>query len=459
MAIRSLLASFLLALGMLGLAATATAQESATVPSIELSGEISPATEAWMGKALDEAADEDAPLAIVRLDTPGGLDSSMRSIVQEILAAPMPVVVYVTPDGARAASAGVFITEAADVAAMSPGTNIGSASPISSTGEDLGETLGRKVTNDAAAFVRALATEHGRNPELAEEMVREATNVTAEEALDADLIDLIATDEDDLLAQLDGFRVQGPKATTLSTEGLETDEREMPLLYDALQILVNPNVVFLLLLVGLTGIALEFFAPGTIIPGAVGTIALLLGLFGTIQLPVEAIGIVLLILGIGLVIAEAHLPTGGILGVAGIAALIGGGLLLFDLSGEGAEEISPVLVIIVALALGGPLIWAGQRALAARNEPVRTGEEELIGSTGDVRQALDPIGQVFVAGALWRARVGVGESPIGVGYRVRVEAIDGLTLAVSPLDDLDETGDGVPGNSPEPVGNEPEGAV
>ncbi len=429
---RRLIALTSILLGVL-LPAARHGQET-TVPSIELSGEISPATEAWMGKALEEAADEDAPLAIVRLDTPGGLDSSMRAIVKDIIAAPMPVVVYVSPSGARAGSAGVFITEAADVAAMAPETNIGSASPITSTGEDIGDTLGRKITNDAAAFVRALATSHGRNPELAEEMVREATNVTAEEALDADLIDLIASDQEDLLAQLDGFEVQGPKAATLSTTGLALEDREMPFLYDVLQVLVDPNIVFLLLLIGLTGIALEFFAPGTVIPGAIGTIALLLGLFGTIQLPVEAIGVVLLILGFGLVIAEAHLPTAGILGIAGIAALIGGGLLLFDVSGEGAGEISPVLVIVVAVALGGPLIFAGQRAIAARHEPVRTGEEELIGSIGDVRQALDPIGQVFVQGALWRARAGEGESPIGRGYRVRVEAVDGLTLSVSPLE-------------------------
>ena len=170
----------------------ASAQSDATIPSIELSGEISPATESWIDSALEDAAEDDAPLAIIRLDTPGGLDSSMREIVKDIVAAPMPVVVYVSPNGSRAGSAGVFITEAADVAAMAPETNIGSASPITSTGEDIGDTLGRKITNDASAFVRALATSHGRNPDLAEQMVREATNVTAQEALDAELIDLVA---------------------------------------------------------------------------------------------------------------------------------------------------------------------------------------------------------------------------------------------------------------------------
>jgi len=431
---RRCLAPLSILLGVLLLAASALGQSASTAPSIELTGEISPATASWMGKALDEAADDEAPFAIVRLDTPGGLDSSMRDIVKDIIAAPMPVVVYVSPSGARAGSAGVFITEAADVAAMAPETNIGSASPITSTGEDIGDTLGRKITNDAAAFVRALAESHDRNPELAEQMVREATNVTADEALDAGLIDLVANDQSDLLGQLDGFEVKGPKATTLDTEGVVIDDREMPFLYDLLQVLVDPNVAFLLLLVGMLGIALEFFAPGTIIPGAVGTISFLLGLFGTVQLPVAAIGVVLLILGIGLIIAETHLPTGGFIGVAGIAALIAGGLLLFDVSGEGADSISPVLVVVVAIALGGPLIFVGQRAMAARHEPVRTGEEELIGSSGDVRRALDPIGQVFVQGALWRARAVDDEAPIGVGYRVRVEAVDGLTLSVTPLE-------------------------
>ena len=223
-----------------------------------------------MGRALEDAADEGAELVIIRLDTPGGLDTSMREIVKDIIAAPMPVVVYVSPDGARAASAGLFVTQAADVAAMAPQTNIGSASPISIGGEDIGEVLGRKIENDAAAYVRALAEEHGRNPDLAEEMVRDATNVTAAEALDAGLIDIVATDTEDLLAQLDGFEVQGPKATTLDTEGLEVEERDMPLQYEVLQIIVNPNVAFLLILAGIIGIAIEIFSPGLILPGATG---------------------------------------------------------------------------------------------------------------------------------------------------------------------------------------------
>ncbi len=426
-----------LGLALLLLPAGAPA-ESTTVPSIELNGDISPATEAWMERALDDAADDEAPLVIVRLDTPGGLDSSMRSIVKDMLAAPMPVVVFVEPSGARAASAGVFITQAADVAAMAPETNIGSASPIQSNGEDIGDTLGRKITNDASAFVRVLATTHGRNPELAEEMVREATNVTAQEALDAGLIDLIATDQDDLLAQLDGFEVKGPKAGTLDTEGLGVEDRDMPLRYELLQILVNPNVAFLLLLIGFAGLALELFAPGTVIPGTIGAISLLLGIFGTVQLPVAAIGVVLLLLAAGLLVAEAQLPTGGFLGVAGVGALVAGGLLLFDTSGD-EPAVSPVLVIALAVLIGGFIAFAGQRVMVARRQPFATGEESLVGEEGDVRVALDPVGQVFVDGALWRARVANGNEPIEVGYRVRVESIDGLVLAVAPIHEPKES--------------------
>ena len=426
-------AALVAALALLTAAGGALAQEqdqaATAVPSIELSGEISPATAGWIATALSDAADEDAPLAIIRLDTPGGLDTSMRDIVKDILAAPMPVVVYVYPNGARAGSAGVFITQAGDVAAMAPETNIGSASPITSSGGDIGGTLGRKITNDASAYVRALATSHGRNPDLAEQMVREATNVSAREALDAGLIDLIAGDQTELLSDLDGFEVKGPKRATLETTGYSVEQRDMPLRYELLQILVNPNVAYLLLLIGMIGIALEAAAPGTIVPGLLGGIALVLGLIGTLQLPVAAIGVVLLVLALALFIAEAHVASGGFLGIAGIAALIGGGLLLFD-TGDGAPTVSPWVAVPVAIVLGGGLLLVGGRVLAARHQEVRTGEEELRGALARVRTAIDPIGQVFVEGALWRARSADG-NPIEAGATVRVEEIDGLTLVVS----------------------------
>lgn len=412
----------------------AGAQDRPDIPVIELNGTIDPATEKWVGSALSDAAADEAPLAVIELDTPGGLDTSMREIIQDVIEAPMPVVVYVAPDGARAASAGAFITEAADVAAMAPATNIGSASAVTATGGDIGGTLGEKIENDAAAFIRALAESHGRDGALAERLVTEAENVTAQEALDQGLIDLIAGDEDALLSQLDGLRVKGPKQVTLDTTGLELEQREMPFQYEALQLLVNPTIAFLLLLVGLVGIAIEIFSPGLILPGTLGAVSFVLGAFGSAQLPVTAVGIALLVLGIGLIVAEAQLPTGGVLGVGGVVALALSGLLLFDTETD-LVEVSVPAVITTAVLLGGFLVFASAKVVEAHRRPKLAGHEELIGAVGDVRVPLDPVGQVFVHGALWRAQADDGATGAlrRRGARVRVESVEGLTLTVSPV--------------------------
>jgi membrane-bound serine protease (ClpP class) len=438
---RARLSIALLAAGALLLVASAAAQESepsTTVPSIELSDTIDPATEKWVGAALEQADDDDAPLVIIRIDTPGGLESSMREIVQDIIDAPMPVVAYVSPDGARAASAGAFITEAADVAAMSPQTNIGSASAVTSTGGDIGGTLGVKIENDAAAFIRALAETHGRDGALPERMVTEADNFTAAEALDGDAIDIVATSEDDLLAQLDGFEVAGPKAQTLATTGLTIDERQMTFQYQVLQLLVNPTIAYLLLLVGLVGIAIEVLSPGLILPGTLGAVSFLLGAYGTAQLPVTAVGIALLVIGVVMIIAEAHLDTHGVVGAVGVVALAASGLLLFN-TDSSEFEVSVPVVIVVAVLLGGALAFAVSKAVQAGHAPVQTGREELVGAIGDVRVPLAPVGQVFVGGALWRASLAdevAEDEPERArerGARVRVEAVEGLTLRVRPL--------------------------
>jgi membrane-bound serine protease (ClpP class) len=411
-------------------------QSSGVAYSIQLQATIDPATERWIASALDDAASQNAELAIIRLDTPGGLADSMRSMIQDILAAPMPVVVYVSPNGARAGSAGVYITEAADVATMAPETNIGSATPISvGPGGDtnVGKVLGRKITNDAAAYVRALAAGHGRNPDLAEEMVRKATNVTATRALHAGLIDLIAPSEQALLRKLDGFRVQGPKAQVLHTAGLEIEQHDMPLQYDLLEILVNPTVSYLLLLLGLLGLGIELFSPGAIAPGSIGLVSLLLGLYGTAQLPVTVAGVLLLVASIALIVAEAHLPTHGILGASGVAALVASGLLLYD-TNSSAFEVSAPVVIFAGLLLGGFLAFAVERAIRARRQPARTGWEEMVGAVGEVREPLDPIGQIFVEGALWRAELRGDGQALERGSRVRVESVEGLTLRVRPLE-------------------------
>jgi membrane-bound serine protease (ClpP class) len=398
--------------------------------SLELSGDISPATSSWVDKALNEAADQDATVAIIRLDTPGGLDTSMRDIVKDILASPMPVIVYVTPNGARAASAGVYITEAADVAAMAPQTNIGSATPISIGPGGESDVLGRKITNDAAAYVRALAAGHGRNPALAERMVRRAVNVTAEEARAAGLIDAIAPSERALLTKLDGFRVRGPKAQVLHTAGLRIEDHDIPFQYQVLQVIVNPTVAFLLISVGLIGLAIEILNPGVIAPGTLGLISFLLGLYGSAQLPVTAAGVLLLVLAMALFIAEGHLQSHGVLGVSGVIALILSGLLLYN-TNEGFGVSVPI-VIGAGVVLGGGFAFIVQRAVEARREPVRTGHEEMIGAIGEVRVPLAPEGQVFTQGALWRARAINGAGELRAGDRVKVESVDGLTLLVKP---------------------------
>jgi membrane-bound serine protease (ClpP class) len=425
----------LLALGAL-VPVGAHAQDSGIAYSIEFDGTVDPATEEWVDQALGDAADADAELAIIRLDTEGGLDSSMREIIKDILAAPMPVVVYVSPDGSRAASAGAFITEAGDVAAMSPQTNIGSASPVSISGGDIGDVLGRKIENDAAAYIRALAEGHGRNGDLAERLVTDAENVSATEALEQDLIDVVAGSEEELLTELDGFEVQGPKERTLETSGLEIERHDMPFLLQVLQIIVNPTVAYLLLTAGLVGLAIEIFSPGLIFPGTLGLISFLLGLYGTAQLPVTAAGILLLVLGVGLIIAEAHLPTHGILGGVGVLSLALSGLLLFNTDSD-AYEVSVPVVIVVALLLGGFMAFAVRKVVQARRNPVITGWEEMIGAEGEVRDRLDPNGQVFVRGALWKASLadgaGAEDGALERGVRVRVESVEGLTLRVRPV--------------------------
>jgi membrane-bound serine protease (ClpP class) len=416
-------------------------EEAPLVYSIELTGTIDPATESWVKTALDDAESAGVELAIIRLDTPGGLVDSTREIVKTITAAPMPVVVYVSPDGARAASAGVYLAEAADVAAMAPQTNIGSATPVQIAPGETDEVLGRKIENDAAAYMRALAEVHGRNGKLAAETVTEARNLTAEEALRANLIDAIAGDEEELLTELDGFEVKGPKAQRLETAGATIDSREMPFQYELLQIVVNPNVSFLLLLVGLAGLGIELLSPGLILPGTLGLISFLLGLYGSTQLPVTVVGILLLVAAVALIIAEAHLPTGGVLGAAGVASLIGSGLLLYDTGSEALEVDVPVIVT-VAVLLGVLALFVTSRVVRAQRQPrVMTGWEELIGAEGEVRVALDPVGQVFVEGALWRARPASGEGPVEPRTRVRVAEVDGLTLLVEPVTSAPRSGE------------------
>lgn len=400
------------------------------IQSVQMDVTIDPATAEWVKSALDDAKRAHAYMVIFRLDTPGGLDDSMRKIIKRIIGAPMPVVVYVSPNGARAASAGLYITEAADVAAMAPQTNIGSATPISLGGGNQDEVLGRKIRNDATAYVRALAEGHGRNPDLAAEMVQKATNVPAAEAKRRHLVDVIAPDVPGLVRQLDGYRVKGPKAQTLHTKGARIESRSIPFKFQLLELLVNPNTVFLLFTLGLLGLGFELFHPGAILPGALGGISLIIALFGLAQLPINIAGLLLILLAFGMFVAEAFIVSHGALAGGGVIALIFGGLLLFDTNND-AYEVSVPIVIFTGALLGSFFAWVIGKAVQARHREVHTGSEELIGAHGVVRSRLDPIGHVFVKGALWRAHT-ADDSPLEVGQEVVVEAVDGLTLTVAP---------------------------
>ena len=374
--------------------------ERPLVQSIAFDLTVNPASAAWVDEALSDADKAGADLVVFRLDTPGGLDDSTREIVKDFLAAPMPVVVYVSPNGARAASAGLFITQAADVAAMAPETNIGSATPISLGGGDQDKVLGRKVRNDAAAYVRALAEGHGRNGDLAAQMVHKAVNVTATEARRRNLVDIVAPDQPALLRELDGFRVKGPKAQRLETTDARVEERDVPFKFRALELLVNPSTVFLLLTLGGILIGIELFNPGMILPGTLGAVSLILAFFGLAQLPINVAGLMLILLAFALFVAEAFIVSHGALAISGVIALAFGGLLLFDTNND-AYEISVPIVIFTAALLGSFFVWVASKAVQTRHRAVHTGAEELIGARARCAPALD---HVFVKGALWRAR-------------------------------------------------------
>ena len=410
-----------------GLAAAQTGGGAAGGPlvqSVALDLTINPASAAWVDEALGDAEQDGAELVIFRLDTPGGLDDSTREIVKDILAAPMPVVVYVFPNGARAASAGLFITQAADVAAMAPETNIGSATPISLGGGEQDEVLGRKVRNDAAAYVRALAEGHGRNGDLAARMVQDAVNVTATEAERRGLVDIVAQDQEALIRALDGYRVKGPKAQRLETTGARVESRDVPFKFEALELLVNPTTVFLLLTLGAILIGIELFNPGMILPGALGAVSLILALFGLAQLPINVAGLLLIVLAFGLFVAEAFIVSHGALAIGGVVSLAFGGLLLFDTDSD-AFEVSVPIVIFTAALLGSFFVWVASKAVQTRHRAVHTGAEELIGAHGVVRSA----DHAFVKGALWRV---TSDQPLEPGQTVVVHEVNGLTLTVTP---------------------------
>lgn len=417
----------------LALSGAAGAQEDTPrVLAVEFANDINPVTKDYLVDAIEKGERENFDAVVIELDTPGGLDSSMREIIKAQLAANVPIVVYVYPPGARAASAGVFITMAADVAAMAPGTNIGSSTPIAAGGGNIPSDLKRKVVNDAAAYIRALAEEHDRNADWAEKAVRQAANLPAREALALNVVDVIAPDLPTLLNDIDGMRIE-PKGLVLHTAGAEIETVRMSLWKRILDTLIDPNIIVLLMSLGVLGITIEILNPGLIFPGTVGIISLIVGLFGLQVLPVSWAGVLLLLLAAAFFAAEAFVTSHGALALAGAVSFVVGALMLFDPAGPEYQ-----VSIWVALAVGGTLAVltaiAVTKVVQARRAPKRTGQEELIGGIGVVRRPLQPAGLVAVHGELWQARSNDGS--IATGEQVRVEAIgDDLVLVVARVED------------------------
>jgi membrane-bound serine protease (ClpP class) len=425
-ALRGFLASLTavpLALGAAGTALGAAPR----VLAVEFENDVNPVTADYVVGAIDRANDEDFDAVVILLDTPGGLSTSMEKIYQRELSSKVPVIVYVSPDGAKAASAGVWIAEAADLLAMAPQTNIGSSTPIGVGGEDLGDDLRRKAVNDAAASLRALAEEHGRNGDWAERAVRQASNLTARQALRRDVIDVIEPSLDSLLENADG-RKTVPKGFVLNTAGADVEVVEMSLWKRILDTLIDPNIVALMLSLGALGIVVELWNPGLIFPGTVGAICLIMGLFGLSVLPVSAAGILLMLLAAGFFAAEPFVVSHGALALAGGVCFVFGALLLFDPAGPGYQVSLPV-----ALAIAGTMVlfmlFVMTKVVQVRRKPVEVGVHSMVGTTGVVRRD----GYVLAHGELWRARP-VDETELVPGEHVVIEHVeDGLVLDVRSL--------------------------
>jgi len=414
---RLLLAGFL----FVAIAAPAHAASAPKVLAIHFTQDVNPVTQDWLNGQLSHAESHGYSAAVIVLDTPGGLEESMRKIVQKELALKIPVIVYVSPEGARAASAGVWISEAADVLAMAPSTNIGSSTPIQGNGTNVGSDLRRKVVNDAAASLRGLAKTHGRNAQWADAAVRKASNLTADEALRMNVIDIVSPSLPALLRTIDG-RVTTPRHLTLHTAGAQIVDVKPGFFTRFLSTLIDPNIVSLLFLAGLAGLGFELFHPGVVIPGAFGAICMVCALFGFSVLPLSWGGLMLVLLGAALLVVDAHVTSHGALTLSGLVAMAIGLTTLFHDSGTPYHMHVWVVVTVTAL-IGGFWAFAVSKSVAARRAPVMFGPEQIVGLEGVVRAG----GDVFVRGELWRVR---SEEPLHEGDRVSVDALDGLTLAV-----------------------------
>ncbi|SMC17570.1 membrane-bound serine protease (ClpP class) [Desulfacinum hydrothermale DSM 13146] len=401
---------------------------------IRVQDTINPGLQDFIQYAIAQSEEDSAQCLIMELDTPGGLMTAMRGIVKSIMNAKIPVVVFVAPSGAQAASAGVLITAAADVAAMAPGTNIGAAHPVTATGGDVPKTMNEKVVNDMVAFAKSIAEERGRNGQWLEEAIRKSVSVTAEEAFALNVIDLVARDLGDLLAKLDGWEVQRKGySRTLTTKGAEIRHLEPGWRHKVLRAISNPNIAYILLMIGLAGLYFELSQPGVVLPGVIGAIALVLAFYAMQTLPVNYAGFILIALAVVFFILEIKVASYGMLSLAGITCLVLGSLMLFHVPGEPFRLALPVFIPTV-LTVSAFFVGVATLAFRAQRRPPQTGLEALVGAVGVVTRAMGPgrEGKVFVEGELWNAQ---SEEPIPEGARVEVVSVRNLKLQVKRIDD------------------------
>lgn len=410
-----------------------------SVHLLEIRGVINPPVANYLERELQVAAEQNARLVVIMLDTPGGLETSMREMIQDILASPVPVAVFVSPPGSRAASAGLFLLLSGHIAAMAPGTNTGAAHPVGLSG-DVDGVSAAKAVNDAAATIRTLANERGRNAEWADQAVRESVSATEQEALDLNLIDLIARDVDDLLEQIEGRTVQTAAGeVTLRVSNTPRLDTQMNFADQLLHAISDPNIAFILLSVGSIGLLAELYNPGALFPGITGAIALILAFFSLGNLPTNWAGVALIALASVLFIAELSTDGTGFLGVGAVAAFLLGGLILFRPLRPGSPalpdlSVSPWVVAFSTLTMGSLVFLVMRQVVRTRNTPLQAGAEHYLGRVAVVHSNLKPRGRVWFEGQTWYAEIPSGRKA-PTGQKVRIVGRDGLTLLVEPLED------------------------